>query len=88
MIPHLSYKMYFLLSKLIVYVLKSGSKRRILTQKSIFLEFLEKLGNMSRIFYVPMGHFDSLHIFHFRLFIDTSLEMEKFAVDANRELWT
>ena len=60
----------------------------MLTQKSIFLEFLEKLSNMSMIFYVPMGHFDNLNIFHFTLVIENSIEMEISAVDANRELWT
>ena len=43
---------------------------------------------MSMIFYVPMSHFDNLNIFHFTLVIENSVEMEKSAVDANRELWT
>ena len=37
----------------------------MLTQKSIFLEFLEKLSNMSMIFYVPMGPDMPGCLFHF-----------------------
>ena len=42
----------------------------------------------NKIFFVPINQFDNLDIFHFILVIDNSIEVEKYAVDVNRELWT